>query len=116
MATDLVFGVATSPDGIHERLAWPCLGVHHLDLDPCFRGRVWVFPVSLAFLLPGDQHEPLVALIVEDDADVVIISLCVHIDGTVVLHAREGVVSYHQARARVQHLPYFRALRENNRS
>lgn len=107
--------VITMPECVHQFRTRTGIGLHHANLHP--GGCDWsigvIAPVILHSLLPRDEHEAAVALVVEDHTHVIIVHLSVHVQCPGVLHTRESVISHKQSWVRIQSLMHLCSLKRN---
>lgn len=108
----LIRGVASMPQSIPEVLTWARYGCHCLELKPwlghCSERRG--LPVGLLRLFPHDHIEAATVLVTEEEARIVIISDCVHVEGAFKVHAIKGRVPNCKTRVTVHSLNNFHAL------
>lgn len=111
----LIRGVASMPQSIPEVLTWARYGCHCLELQPwlghCSERRG--LPVGLLRLFPHDHIEAATVLVTEEEARIVIISDCVHVEGAFKVHAIKGRVPNCKTRVTVHSLNNFHALVEH---
>ena len=70
------------PQGVPQVLARPRGGVHHLEGHPrvAIGPGGLVLPVGLCHLLPHHHVEAAAGLVAEDEARVVVVAVCVHVE------------------------------------
>lgn len=104
-------GVSTVPQGTHQCLTRSRVGPDQLYLDARLSFQAIVVPIFLCGLLPGNKNKAPIALVVEDDPNIVVVLCRVHVQSSRILVARERVITDQQSRVRVQALINFSALR-----
>jgi len=112
----LIGRVSGMPQTVAQHFAWSCSAVDQLDLNSrlCVGNERLLVPIFLSVTLPHYRIEAMIALITEDESNVVIIILGINEESSFQVNAIERIVANCQSRIGILGLNNFCAFVEDN--